>query len=203
MKQGAKGVHCGGAVSSVVPHTQVRSAPVSPRIWPGFLSVAYDDSLEFLLRKSNIFSAANLGMNWFLFSAGLPQPSFQYSKVIVDWCYHSLAFVLGCLSEFPSLWPSASAAPSAWEWHFLYLGNQRPGVTALCASFYRAAKRAFWSRKKTPDHTFTLLFHAYLCKVAQCNHPELTHLSEQIQSWLLSALRPLWQDIIVLQGLHN
>lgn len=92
MKQSAKSIHYGDAVSSVVPHTQVRSAPVSPRIWPGFLSVAYDDSLELLLRKSNVFSAANLRMNWLSFSAVLPQPSSQYSKVITDATIPSLLF---------------------------------------------------------------------------------------------------------------
>lgn len=64
--------------------------------------MAYD-SLEFLLRMSNTFSAANLRIDWLSFSAVLPQPSFQYSEIIMDCCYHSLAFVLGCLNEFPSL----------------------------------------------------------------------------------------------------
>lgn len=75
----------------------------------------------------------------------------------MDCCYHSLAFVLGCSDEFPSLWPSASAAPSAWEWHFLHLGNQRPGVTALYTSFYRAAERVFWSRKNPKPHFYFIV----------------------------------------------
>lgn len=36
--------------------------------------------------------------------------------------------------------------------------------------------------EKTPNRTFTSLFHAPLCKVTQGSHPELTHLPEQIQS---------------------
>lgn len=70
----------------------------------------------------------------------------------MDRLYRSPAFVLGCLNEFPSLWPSASAAPSAWEWHFLHLGNQRPGITNPLHFVLPRGKKNLLKQKKAQTH---------------------------------------------------